>query len=90
MCYADIKPANLLLKYRYPDVDPTRGGCCDASPSIRVIDFGCSQMVEEGSKLAKRTGAHCFLTGTLSNLLVIASALDCRRQQSDSSACQHR
>ena len=59
MCYADIKPANLLLKYRYPDVDPARGGCCDAPPSIRVIDFGCSQMVQEGNKLAKRTGAHC-------------------------------
>ena len=56
VCYADIKPANLLLKYRYPDVDPSRGGCSDAPPSIRVIDFGCSQMVQEGSKLAKRTG----------------------------------
>lgn len=36
--------------------DLTRSCGQDAPPEVRVIDFGCSQLVEEGTKLAKRTG----------------------------------
>lgn len=62
VCYADIKPANLLLKGRYPDINAERSPTCpDAPPDIRVIDFGCSQLVEEGTKLEKRTGVPLFV-----------------------------
>jgi calcium-dependent protein kinase len=62
VCYADIKPANILLKRRYPDVQLSRqSNCQDAPPEVKVIDFGCSQLVEEGTKLAKRTGTPLFL-----------------------------
>lgn len=93
VCYADVKPANILLKRRYPDLQPSRLSNCqvsvhrrmcmlctstscsialadcqtppahsvhagsqDAPPEVRVIDFGCSQFVLDGTKLEKRTG----------------------------------
>lgn len=61
ICYADVKPANILLKDRYPDVKSSRSDCQEAPPTVRIIDFGCSQFVEDGSKLAKRTGTPLFL-----------------------------
>lgn len=62
VCYADVKPANFLLKSRYPDVDSERSPSCpDAPPDIRIVDFGCSQLVKEGTKLEKRTGTPLFL-----------------------------
>lgn len=60
VCYADVKPANFLLKSRFPASDPSNGdggsNCKASPPDIRVIDFGCAQHVVEGAKLAKRTG----------------------------------
>jgi calcium-dependent protein kinase len=62
VCYADVKPANILLKRRYPDLQPSRlSNCQDAPPEVRVIDFGCSQFVLDGTKLEKRTGTPLFL-----------------------------
>ena len=62
VCYADVKPANFMLKSQFPMQGSTTGPdnvntCVAMPPDIRVIDFGCSQHVVEGAKLAKRTGA---------------------------------
>lgn len=59
ICYADIKPANLLLRDPYPAANNENGSSSayqESPPDIRVIDFGCAQHVLEGTKLAKRTG----------------------------------
>ena len=60
ICYADIKPANLLLRDQDTAAHNENGSsaaCQESPPDIRVIDFGCAQHVLEGTKLAKRTGA---------------------------------
>lgn len=49
ICYADVKPANFLLKRPYSRAAHKSG---DASTSgrvleIRVADFGCSQRLQE-------------------------------------------
>jgi serine/threonine protein kinase len=31
VCYADVKPANILLKRRYPDLQPSRLSNCQVS-----------------------------------------------------------
>ncbi len=42
ICYADVKPANFLLKRRYSRRSP------DSHPlELRVVDFGCSQRLQE-------------------------------------------
>lgn len=61
VCYADVKPANFLLKSRLPAAAPSGGACTPMPPDIRVIDFGCAQHVVDGAKLAKRTGTPLFL-----------------------------
>jgi hypothetical protein len=67
VCYADVKPANFLLKDRFPTPAAsslrTQQPCRQLPPDVRVIDFGCAQRVTEGTKLQKRTGAprtSCF------------------------------
>jgi serine/threonine protein kinase len=40
ICYADIKPANFLLKRAAPV-----GTRLEAPPQVKVADFGCSQRV---------------------------------------------
>ena len=61
VCYADVKPANFLLKDRFPTPAAsslrTQQPCRALPPDVRVIDFGCAQRVTEGTKLQKRTGA---------------------------------
>ena len=61
VCYADVKPANFLLKDRFPTPAAsslrTQQPCRQLPPDVRVIDFGCAQRVTEGTKLQKRTGA---------------------------------
>lgn len=61
VCYADVKPANFLLKDRFPTPAAsslrTQQPCRQLPPDVRIIDFGCAQRVTEGTKLQKRTGA---------------------------------
>ncbi|GIL55570.1 hypothetical protein Vafri_11123 [Volvox africanus] len=53
--YGDLKPGNVILKDVYPcNSDP---GCL----SVRVIDFGCSQIVSPGSPLRTLSGSPLFL-----------------------------
>lgn len=67
VCYADVKPANFLLKSRFPAAGPgasqdgAAAACSPPPPEVRVIDFGCAQHVVEGAQLAKRTGTPLFL-----------------------------
>lgn len=48
ICYADVKPANFLLKRPY-----SRHGNCDSDGQssrlleLRVVDFGCSQHLQK-------------------------------------------
>lgn len=37
ICYADVKPANFLLK------EPYHSGWNEDGPQVKVADFGCSQ-----------------------------------------------
>eukprot|EP00884_Botryococcus_braunii_P017194 jgi/Botrbrau1/4158/Bobra.0192s0026.1 len=56
ICYADIKPANFLLKEAVPsDRQP------ENAPQVKVADFGCSQRVLQGEKLHKRTGTPLYM-----------------------------
>jgi len=65
VCYADVKPANFLLKDRFPTPAAsslrTQQPCRQLPPDVRVIDFGCAQRVQEGTKLQKRTGERCTI-----------------------------
>jgi serine/threonine protein kinase len=58
ICYADVKPANFLLKEPYSDnaTESTDLGSDSNHLAVRVADFGCSQHVTKGSKLAKKNG----------------------------------
>ncbi|PNH11578.1 Calcium-dependent protein kinase 13 [Tetrabaena socialis] len=53
--YGDLKPGNVILKDAYP---------CTAEPpclNVRVVDFGCSQLVSPGSPLRAMSGSPLFL-----------------------------
>ncbi|GFR48242.1 hypothetical protein Agub_g10105 [Astrephomene gubernaculifera] len=55
MYYGDLKPGNVILKDVYPcSSDP---GCLN----VRVVDFGCSQLVTHGSPLRSLSGSPLFL-----------------------------
>lgn len=66
ICYADVKPANFLLKHQYPDprvlVDPS---CIQRNIELRVADFGCSQHVNKGVKLNKKAGTPLYMAPEL-------------------------
>ena len=66
ICYADVKPANFLLKHMYPDprvlVDP---GCIQRNIELKVADFGCSQHVSGGVKLNKKGGTPLYMAPEL-------------------------
>ena len=66
ICYADVKPANFLLKYVYPDprvlVDCS---CVQRNIELRIADFGCSQHVNTGIKLAKTAGTPLYMAPEL-------------------------
>ncbi|GLC43460.1 hypothetical protein PLESTB_001559600 [Pleodorina starrii] len=54
--YGDLKPGNVILKDVYP--------CSSSGPgclNVRVIDFGCSQIVAPGSPLRALSGSPLFL-----------------------------
>ncbi|KAL3137090.1 hypothetical protein ABBQ32_006675 [Trebouxia sp. C0010 RCD-2024] len=66
ICYADVKPANFLLKHQYPDprvlVDTS---CIQRNIDLRVADFGCSQHVNTGVKLNKKGGTPLYMAPEL-------------------------
>ena len=66
ICYADVKPANFLLKHQYPDprvlVDPS---CIQRNIELKVADFGCSQHVTRGVKLNKKAGTPLYMAPEL-------------------------
>ena len=66
ICYADVKPANFLLKHVYPDprvlVDC---GCMQRNIELKIADFGCSQHVNKGVKLKKTTGTPLYMAPEL-------------------------
>lgn len=66
ICYADVKPANFLLKHQYPDprvlVDPS---CIQRNIELKVADFGCSQHVNRGVKLKKTAGTPLYMAPEL-------------------------
>ena len=52
--YGDLKPGNVILKDVYP---------CNSDPdclNVRVVDFGCSQLVS-GTPLRALSGSPLFL-----------------------------
>lgn len=66
ICYADVKPANFLLKYIYPDprvlVDCS---CVQRNIELKIADFGCSQHVNGGVKLNKTAGTPLYMAPEL-------------------------
>lgn len=62
ICFGDVKPANFLLETQYPCrrhlVDPSAP---KGDLVVKGVDFGCSQKVNDGSKLAKRTGTPLYM-----------------------------
>ncbi|BDA46230.1 Calcium-dependent protein kinase [Coccomyxa sp. Obi] len=67
ICYADVKPANFLLKRPYSR--QAHSSSDSSAPSrvleIRVGDFGCSQRLQKKEKLNKRTGTPLYMAPEL-------------------------
>ena len=45
ICHRDLKPENLLIDYDY---------------SLKIVDFGLSNMYQQGSKLKTACGSPCY------------------------------
>ncbi|KAK9857553.1 hypothetical protein WJX84_009379 [Apatococcus fuscideae] len=63
ICYADVKPANFLLKNVYPDARCLieSKSQTDRTLEVRVVDFGCSQRIKKGERLEKRVGTPLYM-----------------------------
>ncbi|KAG2493937.1 hypothetical protein HYH03_007868 [Edaphochlamys debaryana] len=55
--YGDMKPGNVILKDMYPCDAEHGGGCLN----VRVVDFGCSQLVSNSGPLRALSGSPLFL-----------------------------
>lgn len=57
--YGDLKPGNVILKDEYPCTSGALGSCLN----VRVVDFGCSQLVStsEAAPLRGLAGSPLFL-----------------------------
>ena len=53
ICYADVKPANFLLKRAY-----SRRHACSLPLELRVVDFGCSQRLQDVRTPPASVGVH--------------------------------
>jgi serine/threonine protein kinase len=64
VCYADVKPANILLKRRYPDLQPSRLSNCQVSVHRRICmlctSTSCSIALADCPQTRQ---CPCWLTG---------------------------
>ncbi|KAK9818169.1 hypothetical protein WJX72_008161 [[Myrmecia] bisecta] len=70
ICYADVKPANFMLKRLYPEPRlPYDRAWPRPLPQreieVKVVDFGCSTFVAHGTKLKRRTGTPVYMAPEL-------------------------
>lgn len=63
--YGDIKPANLLLKHKYPsaaerEAQAANGSIVCNELVVKLVDFGCSQKACSQGFVARRTGTPLY------------------------------
>ncbi len=58
-CYSDLKPSNLMLRDLYPTTP--HNGAPAPRPVVKLVDFGCSQLLVGSERLHNKTGTPLFM-----------------------------